>query len=131
MNPVEGFEKHLKELEEQGNIFDEDTRKCRICGCTQYNACDGGCYWITDDLCSQCMQSTNSYSVVIAIDTESERYVKLIDHEKLEVTSLEELPLEMQMLTFSEANELKGKVEKLINETVEIVYVERVLILED
>lgn len=54
MNPVERFEQHLKELEEQGPIFDEDTRKCRICGCTQYNACEGGCYWVTDDLCSQC-----------------------------------------------------------------------------
>ena len=54
VNPVERFEQHLKELEEQGPIFDEDTRECRICGCTQYNACEDGCYWVTDDLCSQC-----------------------------------------------------------------------------
>jgi NTP pyrophosphatase (non-canonical NTP hydrolase) len=29
-------------------------RKCRICGCTQNHACPGGCYWVEDDLCSQC-----------------------------------------------------------------------------
>lgn len=34
----------------------KDTRKCRICGCTQFHACPGGCYWVTDDLCSQCAE---------------------------------------------------------------------------
>lgn len=29
---------------------------CRICGCTQNNACDGGCYWAEEDLCSSCAQ---------------------------------------------------------------------------
>jgi hypothetical protein len=28
---------------------------CRICGCTEDNACDGGCFWIEDDLCSACV----------------------------------------------------------------------------
>jgi hypothetical protein len=27
---------------------------CRICGCTQDNACPGGCFWVEDDLCSEC-----------------------------------------------------------------------------
>jgi hypothetical protein len=32
---------------------------CRVCGCTDYHACPGGCYWVEDpegmgDLCSQC-----------------------------------------------------------------------------
>jgi hypothetical protein len=27
---------------------------CRICGCTQNNACQGGCYWVESDLCSAC-----------------------------------------------------------------------------
>lgn len=31
-----------------------EERKCRVCGCTQNNACQGGCYWIDIDLCSQC-----------------------------------------------------------------------------
>lgn len=32
----------------------EDERKCRVCGCTWNNACEGGCYWVEDDLCSKC-----------------------------------------------------------------------------
>ena len=31
-----------------------EEQKCRICGCTWNNACEGGCYWVEDDLCSQC-----------------------------------------------------------------------------
>lgn len=27
---------------------------CRVCGCTQNNACLGGCFWVEDDLCSRC-----------------------------------------------------------------------------
>lgn len=29
-------------------------RKCKVCGCTETNACDNGCYWIAKDLCSNC-----------------------------------------------------------------------------
>lgn len=29
-------------------------RKCRICGCTEDHACEGGCYWVGPDLCSAC-----------------------------------------------------------------------------
>lgn len=34
----------------------EVKRACRVCGCTQYNACPGGCYcyWAEYDLCSEC-----------------------------------------------------------------------------
>jgi hypothetical protein len=31
-----------------------DKRFCRVCGCTQFHACPGGCYLVTDDLCSKC-----------------------------------------------------------------------------
>ena len=30
---------------------------CRVCGCTQHNACPGGCYWVEPDLCSACAES--------------------------------------------------------------------------
>jgi hypothetical protein len=33
--------------------------KCRICGCTDNNACigvEGPCYWVEDDLCSACAE---------------------------------------------------------------------------
>lgn len=28
---------------------------CRICGCTDADACEGGCHWVTHDLCSACV----------------------------------------------------------------------------
>lgn len=34
--------------------FEEDEKRCRVCGCTWNNACPGGCYWVEEDLCSQC-----------------------------------------------------------------------------
>lgn len=27
---------------------------CRECGCTNFSTCDGGCWWVDDDLCSSC-----------------------------------------------------------------------------
>ncbi|MGE5572977.1 MAG: hypothetical protein ACM3ZU_08175 [Bacteroidota bacterium] len=38
-----------------------DVARCRVCGCTDDNACEGGCYWVQDpeglgDLCSRCLQ---------------------------------------------------------------------------
>lgn len=30
-------------------------RKCRVCGCTENNACPGGCFWVEVDLCSECI----------------------------------------------------------------------------
>lgn len=36
---------------------------CRVCGCTEYNACQGGCYWIAKrgkySLCSECGSQKN------------------------------------------------------------------------
>jgi hypothetical protein len=32
----------------------KDTRKCRVCGCTDDMACPGGCFWIEPNLCSAC-----------------------------------------------------------------------------
>lgn len=32
-------------------------RRCRSCGCTQLNACAGGCWWVAEDLCSSCADS--------------------------------------------------------------------------
>ena len=29
-------------------------RTCRICGCWELAACDGGCWWVAEDLCSSC-----------------------------------------------------------------------------
>lgn len=29
---------------------------CRNCGCTDITACDEGCYWVAEDLCSVCIK---------------------------------------------------------------------------
>lgn len=36
-------------------VLGEATRKCRTCGCSQYRACAGGCWWVEEDLCSACI----------------------------------------------------------------------------
>lgn len=40
----------------QCNVDDYNIRGpiCRQCGCTDVFGCDGGCYWVEPDLCSQC-----------------------------------------------------------------------------
>lgn len=30
-------------------------RHCRVCGCTEAFACEGGCHWAEADLCSACV----------------------------------------------------------------------------
>jgi len=32
-----------------------DERSCRLCGCTELAACEGGCFWVAEDLCSACV----------------------------------------------------------------------------
>lgn len=43
----------------QLGLFDVNTTveeaECRICGCTNSQACPDGCYWVSVDLCSQCV----------------------------------------------------------------------------
>jgi hypothetical protein len=34
-------------------------RRCRVCGCTNYHACPGGCFWVEKDLCSKCAAKMN------------------------------------------------------------------------
>jgi len=29
-------------------------RACRNCGCTEASGCEGGCWWVEPDLCSNC-----------------------------------------------------------------------------
>jgi len=38
----------------------EEEKKCRVCGCTDNQACQGGCYWVEEYLCSQCYQKQNA-----------------------------------------------------------------------
>jgi ParB family chromosome partitioning protein len=41
----------------QSGVYDDaDVEEdcCRVCGCTEYYACEGGCHWVEVDLCSAC-----------------------------------------------------------------------------
>ena len=37
-------------------------RGCRMCGCTDCQACEGGCYWVEHDLCSRCAKTETQNS---------------------------------------------------------------------
>lgn len=41
---------------------EEEEQACRVCGCTWDNACEGGCYWVEDDLCSKCAEKMSGLS---------------------------------------------------------------------
>lgn len=51
-----GFTKpvHRYELTAPDPGPEEEERSCRVCGCTDLNACEGGCSWVDEDLCSAC-----------------------------------------------------------------------------
>ena len=36
-------------------VPEDGARSCRVCGCTENNACDEGCWWVEEDLCSSCV----------------------------------------------------------------------------
>jgi hypothetical protein len=34
--------------------------RCRVCGCTEIDACDPPCSWIEEDLCSGCAEAVHA-----------------------------------------------------------------------
>lgn len=36
------------------HVSPDPSQSCRECGCTWYCACEGGCHWVSGDLCSRC-----------------------------------------------------------------------------
>lgn len=55
---VRKFINQYKKNSDDESIF--DIRTCKECGCTDLHACPGGCHWVTDDLCSNCV-----YKIVV------------------------------------------------------------------
>ena len=35
-------------------VYEIPERTCRVCGCSELDACPGGCAWVGEDLCSRC-----------------------------------------------------------------------------
>jgi len=49
------------------NIPAYELRACRGCGCSEFNACEGGCAWVEVDLCSACSsEMTKSNAEILA-----------------------------------------------------------------
>jgi hypothetical protein len=40
----------------RGQGSDGTKQVCRVCGCTEEHACEGGCSWVEPDLCSACAE---------------------------------------------------------------------------
>lgn len=88
---MDAYQKYIGEMarsiEENAPTFDEDTRECRLCGCTQFNACLGGCSWITDDLCSKCYEQNllisnflNSFVMITRPESKTSSEMVLIEN---------------------------------------------------
>jgi hypothetical protein len=56
---------------------------CRVCGCTDERACEGGCYWVDDEhtLCSQCAEKEAPQPDPLALtpDNVSQAHVALAE----------------------------------------------------
>ena len=53
------------EIHKESAVFDEELHFCKVCGCSDTHACPGGCYWVTDDLCSNCVYSIFTCEAIV------------------------------------------------------------------
>jgi hypothetical protein len=59
-------------------------RSCRICGCTDLQACPGGCHWVAPDLCSACaLDEEDTADLALPVDD----CVKPSGHQPIWLTS--------------------------------------------
>ncbi len=53
---------------------------CRVCGCTDLDGCPEGCFWVEEDLCSECTPEALLLKLEDGIDTEIlDRIEKVLD----------------------------------------------------
>jgi hypothetical protein len=57
-----------------------DVRRCRICGCSESDACEGGCRWTEADLCDTCRMLIDELigSLTPYFEVAGARYTRLI-----------------------------------------------------
>jgi hypothetical protein len=66
--------------------------KCRVCGCDDDHACKGGCFWIEPDLCSQCYEKSQLFSIKLRnVEFHDEEMID--NHSEVKVIA-EEIPEE-------------------------------------
>jgi hypothetical protein len=51
-------------MRDQRYQFEEQKGQCRVCGCSWYKACAGGCYWVEPGLCSCCDDKQKKKSLI-------------------------------------------------------------------
>jgi len=44
-------------------------RTCRICGCTDTRACEGGCSWLLQGVCSKCITDRVPECIDLLVDS--------------------------------------------------------------
>lgn len=83
------FNESLKCHDDLDNKPNQDVRTCKSCGCTDLHACPGGCHWVTDDLCSNCVYR------IYAVESKDAFFAGITDIDKFciaeEVISTEEV----------------------------------------
>jgi len=52
---------HGQKMYEKGRRDAMERLECIECGCTEHNACEGGCSWL--DICSACYDRNKSLSI--------------------------------------------------------------------
>ena len=57
---------------------EQEIARCRVCGCTDEQACDGGCWWVKDprgmgDLCSTCLPDAEAPAQLERLRAEVDR----------------------------------------------------------
>lgn len=50
-------------------------QKCRICDCTEDQACPGGCSWVEEDLCDNCVEAA-----ALENEMKTDDYGEIINH---------------------------------------------------
>lgn len=54
--PEEGIDEMLPARVRRNRLGYLHVPACRACGCTDLHACEGGCHWVEQDLCSRCAE---------------------------------------------------------------------------
>lgn len=60
-------------------------RSCAVCGCTERHACEGGCWWIGETLCSACGRDSRSdprHGDSVTVGTET-REVEIVEGDRV------------------------------------------------
>ncbi len=71
-------EERIKEFyDSEDETLVEDEQKCRICGCTENDACEGGCYWVENDLCSKCAEKMKNEEKEVPIKSDETAVAKM------------------------------------------------------